>query len=344
MRRALTCDFIATDFFAAAVLAGLALAAVPARAQDPAAKNLASLSGVTWDGAGTTLDSLHGKTAVVLTYVTWCPICNKWAPDMLAQVQQATKDKPVVIVAVSTDTPAAKAKEYMEAKGFSGPNILHGYDPKLAKAFGFANEFFNYAIINPAGQLTASGNAGSFYNEATGKSFELAKELDKIREFGKFRFVDPSMSAGLQNMLWPMELGYIAEVQRSLKKAEKSLQPADREKLKTSMEQFLDDELKSATELAAGDSPQKIEALEKASFLANNFKSAQQGKDAKKVLGDLTKDKTLKKEISAKKMYDHCMQVPDPDRRVVMLEKAAKQFPDTHFGDLADKAARAAKR
>jgi peroxiredoxin len=339
MRSALSRRLIASF-----VLTGLSLLATRSQAQEAAAKKIPSLGGVAWEGAGTTLENLKGKTAVVLTYVTWCPICNKWAPEMLSQVQQATKDKPVVFLAVSTDTPAAKAKDYMEAKGFTGPNILHGYDPKLAKAFGFANEFFNYAIINPEGQMIASGNAGSFYNGDAAPSYVLAKEFEKIHEFGKFRFVDASMSAGLQDMLWPMELGYIAEVQRSLKKAEKTLKPADREKLKTSMDQFLDDELKSAADLAAGDSPQKIEALEKASFLANNFKSAQQGKDAKQILGDLTKDKALKKEISAKKMYDRCMQVPDAERRVVMLEKAAKQFPDTHFGELADKAARAAKR
>jgi peroxiredoxin/RNA polymerase-interacting CarD/CdnL/TRCF family regulator len=307
-------------------------------------KPIPSLSGVSWEGAGASLDDLKGKTVVVLTYVTWCPICNGWAPEMLSQVQEATKDKPVIVLAISTDTPPAKAKEYMQNKGFTGPNILHGYEPKLAKSFGFDNEFFNYAIVGPQGDLVASGNAGLAFAAGNGKSYVLPKEFEKIKDFGKFRFVDTSMSAGLQEMLWPMELGYIAEVQRSLKKAEKTLKPDDREKLKTSIEQFLDDELKSAKELAEGDASQKIEALGKASFLSANFKSNAQGKEAKKVLADLTKDKSLKKEISAKKMYDQSMQMPDPDRRVVMLEKAARQFPDTHYGELADKAARAAKR
>ena len=134
MRSALSRGLVAS-----VVLAGLSLGAARSQAQDAAAKKIPSLSGVTWEGAGTTLENLKGKTAVVLTYVTWCPICNKWAPDMLAQVQQAIKDKPVVVLAVSTDTPAAKAKDYMDAKGFTGPNILHGYDPKLAKSFGFTN-------------------------------------------------------------------------------------------------------------------------------------------------------------------------------------------------------------
>jgi peroxiredoxin len=314
-----------------------------AKASGPG-KVLPSLSGVSWEGAGATFDDLKGKTVVVLTYVTWCPICNGWAPEMLAQVQDATKDKPIVVLAVSTDTPPAKAREYMAGKGFTGPNILHGYEPQLARSFGFDNQFFNYAIIGPQGDLIASGNAGSFYTAGDRKGYVLPNEFEKIKELGKFRFVAPTMSAGLQEMLWPMELGYIAEVQRSLKKAEKTLGPSDREKLKSSMEQFLDGELKSAQDLAAGDAAQKIEAIGKAFFLSNNFKAASQGKDAKKVLAELTKDKSLKKEISAKKMYDQSMQMPDPDRRLGMLEKAARQFPDTHYGELADKAAKAAKR
>jgi peroxiredoxin len=328
-----------------AAVAVLALMASTSLAADSGTgKKLPSLSGVSWEGAGASLDDLKGKTVVVLTYVTWCPICNGWAPEMLSQVQESAKDKPVIILAVSTDTPPAKAKEYMENKGFTGPNILHGYEPKLAKSFGFDNQFFNYAIIGPQGDLVASGNAGSFFPEGDRKTFTLPKEFEKIKDFGKFRFVDTSMSAGLQEMLWPMELGYIAEVQRSLKKAEKSLKPADRDKLKASMELFLDDELKSAQDLAAGDAAQKIDALDKATFLSSNFKSNAQGKEAKKVLADLVKDKGLKKEISAKKMYDKSMQVPDPDQRVVMLEKVVRQFPDTHYGELADKAARAGKR
>ncbi len=322
----------------------LALAGFSATANAAAGQAIPSFSGVSWEGAGASLDDLKGKTVVVLTYVTWCPICNGWAPEMLSQVQAATKDKPVIVLAVSTDTPPAKAKQYMTDKGFTGPNILHGYEPQLAKSFGFTNEFFNYAIIGPQGDVISSGNAGSFFPSGDSKTFVLAKEFEKVRDFGKFRFIDTTMSSGLQEMLWPMELGYIAEVQRSLKKAEKSLTPADREKLKTSMGQFLDDELKAAQELAAGDASQKIEALDRASFLSSNFKAASQGKEAKKVLAELTKDKSLKKEIGAKKIYEQSMQVPDPDRRVVMLEKAARQFPDTYYGDLADKAAKAAKR
>jgi hypothetical protein len=223
----------------------------------------------------------------------------------------------------------------MENKGFVGPNILHGYDPEVAKNFGFANEFFNYAIFNPAGELATSGNFGSSV---------AASDISRSKDLGKFNFIDAKMSAELQDVLWPMELGLVSAVQKELKKAEKSLSASDRELLKKSIDRFLAEELKAAEELSSGEPGQRIDALEKASFLATNFKASAEGKTAKKIVADLTKDKGLKKEISAKKMYDMSMQTPDPDRRVVLLEKAAKQFPDTHYGALAEKAAAAARQ
>lgn len=108
------------------------------------------------------------------------------------------------------------------------------------------------------------------------------------------------------------------------------------------MDQFLDEEIKAAEELAAGNPGQRIDALDKVTFLSANFKSSAQGKEAKRLLAELTMDKSMKKEISAKRMYDASMQAEDPDRRVALLEKAAKQFAGTHYGNLAEKAAHVA--
>jgi len=329
----------------------MALATAPLAAQDSRAggegkeaKPTASLDGVAWEGAGVRLDQLKGKTVVVLTYVTWCPICNEWAPEMFSSLSKAIAGKPVIVLAINTDNPPVKGKEYVDRNGLTGPNVLNGYDPQLAKSLGFKNEFFNFAIFGPTGKRSESGNAGIYHENAGAKIFFLPQQIGLIKDLGKLHFVDAGMSPELQEMLWPMELGYIAEVQRSLKKAEKTLKPDDRVLLKTKMESFLDEELKTAQELAAGDPGQRIDALDKASFLSANFKAASQGKEAKKILAELTKDKTLKKELSAKKMYDASMQTPDPDRRVALLEKAAKQFPGTHYGELAEKAAAAAQQ
>ena len=103
-----------------------------------------SLGPVAWAGQGTTFESLQGKTVLVLTYVTWCPKCNAWSGDVVRGLNKAIADKPVVVLAISTDTPPAKAQLYMEERKFVGPQILHGYDPTIANRLGFSNEFFNY--------------------------------------------------------------------------------------------------------------------------------------------------------------------------------------------------------
>ena len=72
----------------------------------------ASLDSVEWAGPGVSLDDLRGKTTVVMPFVTWCPKCNAWAPEMLDQISKAIKDKPVVVVAVATDVDAAQGKSF----------------------------------------------------------------------------------------------------------------------------------------------------------------------------------------------------------------------------------------
>src|SRR5262245_32640399 len=82
---------------------------LPAFADGPAAGSAPpSLGPVTWAGQGTTFDSLKGKTVLVLTYVTWCPKCNAWSGEVVSGLNKAIADKPVVVLAISTDTPAAK--------------------------------------------------------------------------------------------------------------------------------------------------------------------------------------------------------------------------------------------
>ena len=78
---------------------GLVLTALTA---DTARAALPSLDGVSWHGPSTTLDALAGKTVVVLTYVTWCPKCNEWSPNLFDQLRTAVEDKPV-----ESETPPA---------------------------------------------------------------------------------------------------------------------------------------------------------------------------------------------------------------------------------------------
>src|SRR5690348_5260808 len=99
--------------------------ALPAFADGPAPGSPPPpLGPVAWVGQGTTLEALKGKTVVVLTYVTWCPKCNAWSGGIVSGLNKAIADKPVVVLAISTDTPPAEAHAYMEERKFIGPQIL----------------------------------------------------------------------------------------------------------------------------------------------------------------------------------------------------------------------------
>ena len=70
-----------------ALLVVIAALTPSADAQEAAPPGLDSaLDGVAWIGPGVSLPDLRGKTVVVLTYVTWCPKCNVWAPDLFRQL------------------------------------------------------------------------------------------------------------------------------------------------------------------------------------------------------------------------------------------------------------------
>lgn len=329
-----------------ALAAALDLFASSALAQDAATVAAPpSLAGITWAGTAANAAMLQDKTVVVITYVTWCPICNKWASDLFAEVKQVIADKPVVVLAVSTDTPPAEALKYAQSKGFLAPNIFHGHDPTLAKRFGFKNEFFNFAVVNPEGKITHSGNAGARYVGAQQPNYVVARELSQINDLGKFRFLKPEMSEALKQRLWLVELGASKSLNRDLKKMEKGLSIEERDLLRKTVSTFVEAELKDLEALSGSDQvPDKLTAIEKASFLNSQFAATPGGRRAKEVLAELQKDTALKQEAQAKRQYEISLKIVDEDRRTKALEQVGKKFAETHYGKQAADAAQATAR
>jgi hypothetical protein len=304
-----------------------------------------SFFGVAWAGPAASSAALNGKTVVVITYVTWCPKCNAWAGEVFAQVKQVIADKPVVVVTVSTDTPPAQALQYMQKKDFLGPNIFHGHDPTIAKRFGFTNEFFNYAVVNPEGKITHSGNAGSFYDDGKEPKFVIARKLFEIQDLGSFRMLKPEMSATLKQRLWPVELGVSQSLNRDLKKLEKGLSAEDRGLLRQTVKDYVDVELTELEALSESkEVTDKLAALEKATFLNSQFANTPAGKRAKELLAEFQKDTQLKQEALAKRQYELTMKITDEDRRAKALQLLSKKFADTYYGKQAVEAAQATAR
>lgn len=295
-----------------------------------------TLDSVAWAGQGTNFTSLKGKTVVVLTYVTWCPICNGWSGEALRGVNKAIADKPVVVLAISTDTPPPKAVAYMEQRKFVGPNILHGYDRSIAKRLGFKNEFFNYVIIGPDSTVITAGNAGSYRDSEAGKVYSVATEVAGRSDLGKFRFLTDDMSSSLKELVFPMELGKFPSAADTAR-LKRGLKTNDRQAFDLMMDRFLDDQLETASSQAEGEVPEKLTAFDTATFLSTTFKGTEQAKKAKKLLTDMGKDKELKNELAAKRQYDEALKLAGGDmaRQNPLLRAVSKKFPGTHYATVA---------
>lgn len=295
-----------------------------------------SLGPVVWAERGTTFEALQGKTVVVLTYVTWCPKCNAWSGDVVGGLSKAIVDKPVVVLAISTDTLPAKAQAYMAERQLSGPQVLHGYDPTIASRLGFSNEFFNYAIVSPDGKFVASGNAGSFYTVNGGKVFSPEYDLKARQDLGQFRFLKDGMSATLKELIFPMELGTFPSSAETTR-LKRVLKADDRKAFDEMLGSFLDEQLADATRLAEGEPADKLSAFDTATFLSGTYKGTEQGKKARKLLTELNKDKDLKKELAAKRLFDDCLKqaAGNAARQAELLRSVTKKFPGTHYATLA---------
>jgi hypothetical protein len=322
-------QILRSALFAIACLASLSHAAA---ADD--ASNM--LQGVRWTGPAVTLDGLRGKTVVVLDYATWCPICNKWSPDMCKQLKAAIADRPVVVLAINTDEKPSDGLKYLSDRGFFAPNILHGYDPSIIKRAGLP-ELWGYAIIGPSGKLLKKGHAGSFREEGGDKKFTLPEELAHSNDVGEFIAIEPNMADAVKQSLWPLELGISTGPTSA---AHKRLPTADQKQIDAAMSKYLGKELDKIRELAKGELDDQFSAYDRAVALAARFKSASQAKDARKVASTLDGDAKFKRELAAKRAYEKCAESSaDAKRKSTAMKTLAKRFAGTQYGEKAKTAA-----
>jgi thiol-disulfide isomerase/thioredoxin len=299
-----------------------------------------SLEGVRWQGSAPSLEALKGKTVLLLIYATWCPIANKWSPDLMHQVRAAIQGKPVVVLAVDADSSPKEVAHYLTERGFFAPNIIHGYDPAIHKRLGFQSNLYQYVWIEPDGKPSKQGQAGMFFDKADGKEFVLASEISKRTDLGKFKVLDPQMSAEVQTALWPIELGDFSEA--AVKRAKTPLGASEKDEVDAAVGKLLDARLGEIRGLYKGSAAEQLQAYEKATALGKTFKQSPQSKKAREVAAFLDKDEDFKHELAAKKAYDALMQrsaSTTPRARTAALKGIAERFEGTHYGEVAKEAA-----
>jgi hypothetical protein len=320
----------------AALLMVLSLARV-GRAQDGAPPDL--LDGVAWIGPGASLGDLRGKTVVVLTYVTWCPKCNVWAPDLFRQVKAAAADKPMVVVAVCTDAPTIPGPKYVSDKGLVGPNILHAYDAGMDEKLRLDGKaLFNGMIIGPDRQIVWKGGASSYYEQDGGaKEFVVALRLREVANPGAFTIVKDDMPDDVRGLLWPMEFGRVLP-DRDLNRAKRKLSPQGRAALDEAVGAFVSRQLEIINELREGEAPQQMAAFAKADLLAKAYPTTDEGKAARQLVVQLNRDTQFKKEIAARNAYEQLLArtADQPQaRQNAQLEGFIKRFEGTYYASQA---------
>jgi thiol-disulfide isomerase/thioredoxin/ribosomal protein S20 len=294
------------------------------------------LDGVRWAGPAVTLAGLRGKTVVLVDYATWCPICNKWSGEFCKQLKESIRDKPVVVLAVNNDQTPANVKSYLEARDFLAPNIVHGYDPEIAKRNALP-ELWGYMIIDPEGKTVEKGHAGSFFGGDADKVFVLPKNLQEQTSLGEFSIIDSKMSAALQKALWPMELGLVTGADLRKFKGEQ------KEQVEAALAKYGVKELGNIQKLAAGDAGSQFAAYDRAAALGLQLKGTSGAKEAKKVALALEADSKFKREYAAKKAYERCEKMPAGSRaRATALKTLIKRFEGTVYGDKAKEAVESA--
>lgn len=327
-----------------ACLAAIGILILGATAVNAAEKTITTakmpLDEVQWMGHSTTWQGLKGKTVVVLVYATWCPKCNKWSSELFRQLKASIEDKPVVVLALNADEKPDKFKEYVTQRNFIAPNILHGYAPQIVKRLELDTNLFQYVFVDPTGNVTADGPAGTYQGpEKEGQQkYVLPLKISGLKgtEAGEFQFFSTALSQSAKAVVWPMELG----VSQSALTAEmKWLRPSDREMIEKAVDGFRVKRLAQIQKLVEGDMAQRLEGHEKAAALATICKNTEQGREAKKICSELEQDQDFKQELSAKKAFDRAMKLSGdkPTKRQTMMKAVAKKFEGTCYGERAQK-------
>lgn len=308
----------------ALVMALVLFPATPGISQDSETADVSrALDGAAWIGPGVSMSDLRGKSVVILTYVTWCPKCNVWAPELFADIKAAAAERPIVIIAVCTDAPTIPGPVYCADKGMVGLNVLHAYDARMDERLGLDDSrLFNSALIGPEGEIVWKGQASSYFTNADGSTeYAVVRKIRELGHPGEFTIVSDDMPSDVQQLLWPMELGRLIP-DRDLNRVKRKLSQESRMALDEAVQGFVARQLEIINELKEGEVPQQMAAYAKADLLSKTYPTTDEGRAARSIVAEFNRDSTFKKEIVARTAYEK------------LLENSANQSQARQAGQL----------
>lgn len=301
-----------------------------------------------------TIAGLRGKVAIVVFFQSWCPICNKWAPDLLTQLEASYAGQPgYALVALKTDggTPD-EAKSFLAGKGANPERWVVGVDVEGAYYERVHGEhpLWGYAVVSPTGEKAEAAKAGVYYDQPGAKEFVLAAKRKKF---------DAAYGASKQSAL-PADKQYGPELVRAVQLAEtgrlasalvetRSKSGLRAKELETDLLALIDRRL-AALEATArdADSNERFPAFMAMRALIAQLKGLPQGKSGIKILAELGKDKAIQREQRAETAWEGLQAAvakqPKEKRREALrgsIPAFVKAHEGTHFARVAEESLQA---
>lgn len=133
-----------------------------------------SLAGVRFkDAAGKVVDlgDLKGKVIFINFWATWCPPCLAEMPSVNKLYEQFKGDDAVVFIMVDADSDFAKAKKYMDRKGYQMP--VYAVASRIPQQL-FAGSLPTTVVLDKHGRLS--------YHEVGAADYGNKKFVDFIKQ------------------------------------------------------------------------------------------------------------------------------------------------------------------
>lgn len=123
------------------------------------------------EGKTVSFESFKGKTVFMNLWATWCPPCIAEMPDINNLYNSANSDN-VIFVMISLDDEFAKAKTFVEKKGFGFP--IYALGSRLPEVYS-SNAIPTTYVIAPDGKIVVTQQGMAKYN--TDKFKKLLSDL-----------------------------------------------------------------------------------------------------------------------------------------------------------------------
>ncbi|WP_316819468.1 TlpA disulfide reductase family protein [Pedobacter gandavensis] len=133
-----------------------------------------SLEGIKFkDASGKELDlgDLKGKVIFLNFWATWCPPCLAEMPSVNKLYEQFKSDEGVVFIMVDADSDFAKAKKYMDRKGYQMP--VYAVASRIPQQL-FAGSLPTTVVLDKHGRIS--------YHEVGAADYGNKKFVDFIKQ------------------------------------------------------------------------------------------------------------------------------------------------------------------